>query len=234
MPAKKNNSTESPQKTLVDEDLISLDWCVTDRKGLYVHQYTGEEGDANDRDDTLTRVGAVRQVALSGVYSIDGQNTSVFKMQVHIAEYNDGTTQSEEQLKWYVLREDKFVDFSDEVWRDDNLNENETAATNVDPDLLDAAVHTMGRKGNNGKWFKNWVNANSDDTTASATAPNRSKPLTIPSVFGAPGVQAAAVEQSSSATATKPMKKVPPPGKAPLTQQTNKKKTNRGKHCHCA
>lgn len=227
MPARRSNNNESPLKTVFLEDLISLDWCITDRGGLYVHEYSGEEGAANNAEDTLTRVGAVRQVNWSGVYPIDGRNTSVFKIQVHVSGYDDGSIRTEEQEQWYVLLEDKFVDFSDEQWRKDNLNENERAATNVDKALVDKADTGIGKKGNNGNWLKSWFNVNIGDAVPSATVPNRSQSVTQPTVFGATGVAAEAVDQSSTSTAA------PQPTKATTAKssanKTSNNQTNRGK-----
>lgn len=210
MPARTGALIESSVKAVMQEDLISSPWCITDRNGLYVHEWAGDEREANEVDYTLTRVGTVRQVNWSGVYQMQGRPINVFKIKVYIKGYDHGNDTIDESLTWYVVVEENFVDFSDQEWRDQRLNQSELACANVDGALMDASVVVIDKKGNCGKWLKNWFSQQGGEVTQSANAPNRTQSTTNPSVFGMSGTIPDKTDESASGTPPKKPTQEPP------------------------
>ena len=186
MPAKKQ-SKASPQKNAISDDVLNLQWCVTDRRGLYVC----EPGDYNDDKDeyakgVMTRVGRLQACQWSSVYRVGGVNTNVFKMQVLIAAFTDEKgVEHDEFFKWYAVIEDNFRDFSGDEWRDDNLvDPNDNVCTNIDNELL--KKWSTEPKRANGTWFKSWLGGGEGSGAVPASADRgATKPQAPPpAVFG--------------------------------------------------
>ena len=166
-----------------------MGWCVTDRMGMYIYQYAENEGVPDDRvNQSLIRVGRVHAVTWSGVFSYQGQPTTVFKIGVKIGE-GDGGGLGPAESKWYVVKETAFMDFSVPSWRDTAMDPREdvTICTNV-CDTLKAAYATFTRTpSTGGKWFKNWfMNQTGGTENTPLVPPPLPPPPAMPTVFGAP------------------------------------------------
>ena len=181
MPARRAVMT-SPTKPVVSNDLLSYKWCITDRMGVYVHDddYAPEEGSTRPKEDgadTLIRAGTLTDVSWTAKYSVEGVSTACFKLQVHINAYGDEPAQT----KLYAVIEDSFLDFSDDLWRDNYTKESELVCTNIDPQLLEA---WSTRKKGTGNWLKQWFKSKGGSSTASAVVPEKTQ-TALPQVFGA-------------------------------------------------
>ena len=186
MPSRKATNS-SPVKGAVNDELIDLPWCVTDRLGLYVMEYSGGEPvTANKPNDVLSRMGSIRGVSWSGVWTYEGTQINVFKLEVYMQGYEDDDEVIEPQTKMFVVTEENFQNFSDEEWRSENLAQDEQLCKNVDQELIDAWVVST-RKHKNGQWFKKWYNLKRGETAQSAQ-PARTQARLAPPVFGVDSV----------------------------------------------
>ena len=214
MPAKKG-AKETPQKKNQEcDELLFSTWCVTNRRGLYVHSCGHYVIDDHEHKGELTKIGTVEDVSYSAVYNVKGEKTPVFKLYVCIPEWEN----EEEEMKWYVVREIDFRNLADSGFRAQYLFQpEENGCSNVDKALLDAwAVGVGGTKGN---WFKNWFN-NEQFADSDRSAPrNRPARTDMPAVFGGQAATSsttlpAAIQQPpnlpTAITALPTVQKVPP------------------------
>lgn len=203
MPARRT-ANASPVKNALSEELLNHPWCISDRFGLYVQEYDGDDPvTVNSAHDSLSRVGQVRVVTWSGIYPVDGDQENVFKFEVYIRAYSDAKNDWPEMVKTYVMQEHLFTDFSDNEWRQQNVKPDETACTNVDPNLIDAWANSKIQT-SSGNWLKRWFKTQGGEDVTGSAQPNRTvSRMAIPAVFGAQGA-ATEKEQKAEATAILP------------------------------
>ena len=203
MPARRT-ANASPVKNALSEELLNHPWCISDRFGLYVQEYDGDDPvTVNSAHDSLSRVGQVRVVTWSGIYPVDGEQENVFKFEVYIRAYSDSKNDFPEMVKTYVMQEHLFTDFSDDEWRKQNVKPTETSCTNVDPNLIDAWANSkIGTS--NGNWLKRWFKSQGGENEVGSAQPNRTVSRLLPTVFGAHGA-GNDKEQKTEANASVPV-----------------------------
>ena len=140
-----------------NEYTLSRQWCISARGGMYVVKWSGLWDDKEEyAKGHLERIGTVRGVKFSSVYVIRGRIQRVFKIQVSTDSYLDpGHVFPHPSLKWFVVEEDDFDDFSCPFFRHNHLQPTDLGCLEVDPMLLCEFNDGFGENG--GRWLKNWL-----------------------------------------------------------------------------
>lgn len=178
MPARRTGNETPKKKNEVCEDLLFSTWCVTDRRGLYIHNQGHQPFTAETQKGELIKMGTIVDVHFSTVYPVQGEKCDVFKLMLNIPAWED----EDETWKTYVVREIDFRNFADNVFRHEHLlHPEDNGCSNVDKQLLDDWAAGVG--GTKGAWFKNWYNKKMENLEASVPR-NRLVKHVMPSVFG--------------------------------------------------